>query len=175
MMCDLYVITRVLLFEHFGSPSFHLSFLSSGILVNMPTKLEIMRQENQARNQKLLKDLMNKRKKENVTLKQTAERRKSNPKKRSAPPKKRVAPRGELEESRPTKRARPETSQSGLRRSTRNAGKTAPDYQAESRTRLPRLVTTKIGMDHDRDPNRRSGKRIHDPYVVQPVTWEDSR
>jgi E3 ubiquitin-protein ligase UHRF1 len=124
-----------------------------------------------ARNSKLLNEVMGRINKENATPKQTAERRKSAPNKRIARPKKRVDPvsDGELEESRPTKRARPETKpetpQLGLRRSTRNAGKTPPDYQAESQTHLPRLVTTKIGADHDRDPNRRSGKRIHDPYV----------
>jgi hypothetical protein len=133
----------------------------------MPTKLEIMRQENIARHRKLLNELMGRVNKENhAKPKQTAERRKSIPNKRTAPPKKRVptVSDGELG---PTKRARLETPQLGLRRSTRNTGKTPPNYQAESQTQtqLPRLVTTKIGVDHDRDPNRRSGKRMHDPYV----------
>jgi hypothetical protein len=144
------------------------SFLSD-ILVNMPTNLEIMRQERIAQNQKRLDELMGRIDKENhnhARAKQTMPGRKSTPKKRMAAPKKRVplSSDGEQGESRPTKRARPETPQLGVRRSSRNAGKTPPDYQAESEGRLPRLATTKIGLDHDRDPNRRSGKRIHDPY-----------
>jgi hypothetical protein len=107
-------------------------------------------------------------KENNARVKQIAQRspgHKRTSQKRSALPKKRVPPSdGEMEESRPTKRARSETPQSGLRRSSRNAGKTRPDYQAESQTQLPRLVARKIGVDHDRDPNRRSGKRIYDPY-----------
>lgn len=156
------------------------SFLSD-ILVNMPTSLEIRRKENMARNRKLLDAISRNGNEENHAIharaKQTTPGRKSTPKKRTAPQKKRVPPSsdGELEVSRPTKRARPETPQLGVRRSSRNAGKTPPDYQAESQGQLPRLATTRIGLDHDRDPNRRSGKRIHDPYDgLQPVTWEDS-
>jgi hypothetical protein len=139
----------------------------------MPTKLEIERQEKIARNRKLLDDLMGRINKENDaraaakhTVDETA-RRKSIPVKRSAPPKPRVPPSSDgasKEDPRPTKRARTETPQLGLRRSSRHTGKTPPDYQAESQARLPRLVTTKIGVDHDREPNRRSGKRTHDPY-----------
>jgi hypothetical protein len=141
----------------------------------MPTELEILRQENMARNREKLNAvklefLKNNANEENsARAKQTVERtpgRKSIPKKRPASPKKRVplSSDGELGDSRPAKRARAETPQLDLRRSSRNAGKAPPDYQSESRTQLPRLVTTKIGIDHDRDPNRRSGKRIHDPY-----------
>ena len=149
----------------------------------MPTSLEIRRKENMARNRKLLDAISRNGNEENhaiharANLKQITPGRKSTPKKRTAPQKKRVPPSsdGELEVSRPTKRARPETPQLGVRRSSRNAGKTPPDYQAESQGQLPRLATTRIGLDHDRDPNRRSGKRIHDPYDgLQPVTWEDS-
>lgn len=134
----------------------------------MPTALEIRREEMMAMNRKRLADLEINRE-SNASVKQLAQRNsghKSNPKKRTALPKKRVPPAsgGEVEESRQTKRARSETSPSGLRRSSRNAGKTPPDYQAESQTQLPRIVARKIGADHDRDPNRRSGKRIHDPY-----------
>jgi hypothetical protein len=150
-----------------------LSSLSSGVIAKMPTKLEIERQEKIARNRKLLNDLMGRVSKENdATAKQTVGRkgrsagRKSAPNKRNAPPKTRtpLSSDSELEGPRPTKRARPETPQLGLRRSSRNAGKTPPDYQAESQDRLPRLVTSKIGVDHDREPNQRSGKRVHDPY-----------
>jgi hypothetical protein len=149
------------------------SFLSSAVLANMPTKLEIERQEKIARNRKLLNDLMGRINKENDTraaAKQTVvktQRRKSVPIKRSAPPNPRAPPSSDgasKEDPRSTKRARTETPQLGLRRSSRHAGRTPPDYQAESETRLPRLVTTKIGTDHDREPNRRSGKRTHDPY-----------
>jgi hypothetical protein len=127
---------------------------------NMPTSMEIRRQEKIAENRKRLADLMGK---------QIAQRNpgpKSTPQKRTALPKKRVPPAsdGEMEESRPAKRVRSETSQVGLRRSSRNVEKMSPDYQAESQTKLPRLVARNIGVDHDRDPNRRSGKRIHDPY-----------
>lgn len=157
------------------------SFLSSTVLANMPTKLEIERQEKIARNRKLLNDLMGRINKENDTRAATKQtvgktaRRKSVPIKRIAPPKLRVplsSGGDSKEDPRPTKRARTETPQPGLRRSSRHAGKTPPDYQAESQTRLPRLVTTKIGADHDREPNQRSGKRIHDPYGRSPqVTW----
>jgi hypothetical protein len=145
------------------------SYFSSGILANMPTDYERQRAEKVAQNTKLLQDLMGRINKENVpTVKKTATRtagRKSAPSKRVTVPKKRVqlSSDDELEESRPTKRARPESPQLGLRRSSRNAGKTPPNYQAESQIRLPHLVTTKVGVDHDREPNRRSGKRIHDP------------
>ncbi|SRR6266403_1239720 len=135
----------------------------------MPTALEIKRQENVAKLKMALAEAKGRMNKEDASVKQIAERtpgHKSTPQKRTAPPKKRVplVPDGEMEESRPTKRARLETIQTGLRRSSRNVGKTAPDYQAESKTQLPRLVVRKIGVDHDKDPNRRSGKRIHDPY-----------
>jgi len=153
----------------------------------MPTKLEIERQEKIARNRKLLNDLMGRINKENDTRpKQTVGRtagRKSVSNKWNTPPKKRVplSSRGDLEESRPTKRARPETPPLGLRRSSRNAGKTPPDYQAGSRPEAPSLVTTKIGVDHDREPNRRSGKRVHDPKTFGHIpgisvgTWWESR
>ena len=138
----------------------------------MPTPMEIRRQENIARNRKLLEDLNLKsqnNKENNARVKQIAQRNpghKSSPQKRTSVSKKRIprASDGEEEESRPTKRARSETPQLGLRRSSRNAGKAHPDYQAELQTQLPRLVVRKVGADHDRDPNRRSGKRIHDPY-----------
>jgi hypothetical protein len=136
----------------------------------MPTKLEIERQEKIARNRKLLNDLMGRVNKEkDAGAKQTGGRtagRKSAPNKRNAPPKMRkpLSSDSDLEGPPPTKRARPETPQLGLRRSSRNAGKTRPDYQAESQERVPRLVTSKIGVGHDREPHQRSGKRVHDPY-----------
>ncbi|KAH9994137.1 PUA-like domain-containing protein [Russula compacta] len=155
----------------------------------MPTQLEIERQERIARNRKLLNDLMGRVNKENdTTAKQIVVRtagRKSVPYKPTAPPKNRVPlssdASDEPEESRATKRARSETSQPGLRRSSRNAGKTPPNYQAESQTQLPRLVTTKIRVGHDRDANRRSGKRVHDPKTFGHIpgipvgTWWESR
>jgi hypothetical protein len=136
----------------------------------MPTPLEIKRQEMVVRNREMLANLKDQINKEgNAGVKQIAQRNpghKSTPKMRTSLPKKRVPPAsdGEMVGSRPTKRARSETPQFGLRRSSRNVGKTSPDYQAESQTQLPRLVARKIGADHDRDPNRRSGKRTHDPY-----------
>lgn len=135
----------------------------------MPTQLEITRLERVAANRKKLMEVMGRAYEENAArAKQFAGRTsgpKSTPKKRTVPPKKRapLSSDGTSEESRPTKRARPETPQLDLRRSSRNAGKSPPDYQAESR-QLPRLAAAKISVDHDRDPNRRSGKRIHDPY-----------
>ena len=165
VMRDLYVAC-VLAFLYSNTLFSLCHFLASES--NMPTDLEIRRQENIARNRERLRLL-------NLTgpsnkVKQITQRNpghKSTPQKRTAPPKKRVPPPasdGETEGLRPTKRPRSETPQSDLRRSSRNAGKAPPDYQAESQTQLPRLVARKIGPDHDRDPNRRSGKRIHDPY-----------
>jgi E3 ubiquitin-protein ligase UHRF1 len=134
----------------------------------MPTALEIRRQENIAKNRQLLAKVTGRSNDQNnAGVKQIAQKNPGNKRssqKRTALPKKRVPPSDdETEESRSTKRARSETPQVGLRRSSRNVGKT-PDYQAESQTQLPRLVARKIRVDYDRDPNRRSGKRIHDPY-----------
>ena len=167
-MCDLYVgCTRALVTLYFS-----VSFLSlvSESNFNMPTPLEIRRNEARARHMKMLADIKGPNDKENnARVEPIAPRNpkhKSTPQKRTSLPKKRVPPASdsEMEESRLTKRARSETPQLGLRRSSRNVGKAHPDYQAESQTQLPRLVARKIGVDHDRDPNRRSGKRIHDPY-----------
>jgi len=153
----------------------------------MPTKLEIERQERIARNRKLLDDLMGRRNKENNAKgDQTVVRttvRKGATNKRPVSPKKREAHSSDAEtgESRPNKRARPDSPQQGLRRSSRNVGKTSPNYQAESQTRLPRLVATKMGADHDREPNRRSGKRVHDPKIFGHIpgisvgTWWETR
>jgi E3 ubiquitin-protein ligase UHRF1 len=148
----------------------------------MPTDYERQRAERVAQNTKMLQDLMGRTNKENMSMvKKTVVRtagHKRTPKKRATPTKKRVqlSSGDELEESRLTKRARPESPQLGLRRSARNAGKTLPNYQAESQIRLPHLVTAKVGVDHERDPNRRSGKRIHDPYVgCLLVVWQDTR
>jgi hypothetical protein len=135
----------------------------------MPTPLEIRRLENRARNMKVLADMKVLHNKENNARVEPIPpgnpKHKSTLQKRTSQ-KKRVPPAsdGEMEESRRTKRARSEAPQSGLRRSSRNVGKTSPDYQAEAQTQLPRLVARKIGVDHDRDPNRRSGKRTHNPY-----------
>jgi len=146
----------------------------------MPTPLEIKRKENIARNLKLLADIKGQNNTENnARVEPIAPRNtkhKSTPQKRTSLPKKRVLPAsdGEMEES-PTKRARSKTPQFGLRRSSRNVGKPDPDYQAESQTQLPRLVARKKGVGHDRDPNRRSGKRTNDPYDwLQPLNWEHS-
>ncbi|KAI9513217.1 PUA-like domain-containing protein [Russula earlei] len=152
----------------------------------MPTDLEVQRQEKIARNRKLLDDLMGRLNKENnAGANQTVVRtagRKGVSKKPAMPPKKRVAQTSEDEvESSPKKRARPEPPQHDLRRSSRNAGKAPPDYQAESQTKLPRLVATKIGVGHDIDPNRRSGKRVHDPKTFGHIpnitvgTWWETR
>ncbi|KAI9467196.1 PUA-like domain-containing protein [Lactarius psammicola] len=149
----------------------------------MPTDYEILREENIARNKKLLEGLMKKNAVEDARGPQPTQTgtigRKSAPNK----PKKRMerASNDEIEGPRPMKRARPEIPQSGLRRSLRNAGKETPDYQGESQARLPRLVTTKVGVDHDRDPSRPSGKRIHDPKTFGHIpgvlvgTWWESR
>src|SRR5229473_2737414 len=166
VMCDLYCMSTYsrssscnTLFSLFGNP-----FLSSGIRVNMPTTLEIARLQKIAEHREMLADIQARIKGENNTsVKQIGERapgHKSVPKKRKAPPKKHIplASDGKMEESRPTKQARSETPQLGLRRSSRNVGKAPLDYQAESQTQLPRLVARKIGVDHDGDPDRRSGK-----------------
>ena len=131
----------------------------------MPTNYEKMREGIMARNRQLLETLKAKDAARGVLGPQPrAVGRKGMHK---SAPKKRMqrTSNGEIEDFRPMKRARPEIPQSGLRRSQRNAGKEIPDYQGESRERLPRLVTAKVGVDHDGDPRRPSGKRIHDPYV----------
>jgi hypothetical protein len=136
----------------------------------MPTTLEITRLQKIAEHLKMIAELKARTNGENnASVKQiteTAPGHRSVPQKRKAPPKKHIplASDDKMEESRPTKQARSETPQLGLRRSSRNVGKAPLDYQAGSQTQLPRLVARKIGVDHDGDPNRRSGKRIHDPY-----------
>ncbi|KAH9076995.1 PUA-like domain-containing protein [Lactarius deliciosus] len=150
----------------------------------MPTNYEQLREENIARNKKLLESLMKKNAVEDARRPQPKQTRRVGRKSAPGKPKKRIqrASDDEIEEPRPIKRARPETPQSGVRRSQRNAGKAIPDYQAESQqARLPRLVTTKVGVDHDRDPNRPSGKRVHDPKTFGHIpgipvgTWWESR
>jgi E3 ubiquitin-protein ligase UHRF1 len=138
----------------------------------MPTDYERQRAERVAQNTKMLQDLMGTHKENVSTVKKTAKKtetrtagRKSVPNKPAKVPKKRAQVSSDDRESGTPKRMRLESPQLGLRRSSRNAGKTQPDYQGELQTRLPRLVTTKVGVDHDREPNQRSGKRIHDPYV----------
>ena len=128
----------------------------------MPTSWERQRAENMERNRRMLQGL----KEKDVA---SGERR-PQPKKvgrKSAPDKlkKRMqrTSNDEVENFRPMKRARSEIPQSGLRRSQRNAGKEIPDYQGESH--VPRLVVARVGVDHDGDPRRPSGKRIHDPYA----------
>jgi hypothetical protein len=128
----------------------------------MPTKWDKLREENIARNKKLLASLREKDAAGGVLGPQPrAVGRKSALKKKRM----QRTSDDEIEDFRPIKRARPEIPQSGLRRSQRNAGKEIPDYQGESQERLPRLVTARVGVDHDGDPRRPSGKRIHDPYV----------
>src|SRR6266702_1910901 len=146
----------------------------------MPTSYEILRMENIARNKKLLEDLMKKHAAEDARRPQPKETRMVG--RKSAPELKRLENmarnkkllEGLIEKfaaedacgpqpNRTMKRARPETSRSGLR--LRNAGKETPDCQAESQAQLPHLVTTEVGVDHDRNPRRLSGKRIHDPYA----------
>ena len=130
----------------------------------MPTKYEIQRQENIARHTKLLDGLMKKNAVEDARAPRPKQvGRKSAPNKLKK--RMRRTSNDEIEWPRPIKRARPEIPQSDLRRSLRNTGKETPDYQGESQVRLPRLVATKVGMDHDGDPRRPSGKRIHDPYA----------
>jgi len=132
----------------------------------MPNKFETERQENIARNKKLLEDLMLRDAAKDARGPQPMQAKTPGRKSASSKPKKRMQRTDDdTEGPLPTKRARPETPQSGLRRSVRNAGKEIPDYQGESNAWLPRLVTTKVGMDHDSDPRRPSGKRIHDPYA----------
>src|SRR6266702_457269 len=132
---------------------------------HMPTSYEILRMENMARNKKLLEGLIEKFAAEDACGPQP--NRTMTVGRESIPDKlKKCMQRtdeDEIEGSRPMKRARPETSRSGLR--LRNAGKETPDCQAESQAQLPHLVTTEVGVDHDRNPRRLSGKRIHDPYA----------
>ena len=129
------------------------------------TRYDNLREENIARNRKLLEALMDKdlaAGTQRPQPKQTRRGRQSAP----AKSKKRIERTGEeTEDFRPMKRVRPEIPQSGLRRSQRNAGKEMPDYQGESHDRLPRPVTARVGVDNDGDPRRPSGKRIHDPYA----------
>lgn len=134
----------------------------------MPTPYDILRLENMERNKRMLEALRLVNAPEDARAPQPKRAgRKSAPKKI----KKRVQhtssdeDEDETEVPRPVKRARPEAPQSDLRRSLRNAGKETPDYQGESQVRLPRLVATKVGMDHDGDPRRPTGKRIHNPYA----------
>jgi hypothetical protein len=130
----------------------------------MPTKYEVRRQEIMSRNTKMLNGLKKEYAVEDARAPQPKQvGRKSAPNKLKK--RMRRTSNDEIEGPRPTKRARPEISQSDLRRSLRNAGKETPDYQGESQVRLPRLVATKVGMDHDGDPRRPSGKRIHNPYA----------
>jgi E3 ubiquitin-protein ligase UHRF1 len=131
----------------------------------MPTDYERQRAERVAQNTKMLQDLMGTQKENVSTVVTRTAGRKNVPNKPTKVPKKRVQVSSDDGESGTTKRMRLESPQLGLRRSSRNAGKTPPDYQGELQTRLPRLATTKVGVGHDREPNQRSGKRIHDPYV----------
>ena len=134
----------------------------------MPYKTEVLRQENIKRNQEKLAHLLENLKKKNAAEDVHGPQPKRVGRKSARDKLKKRMRRtsnDEIEVPRPTKRARPETLQSGLRRSLRNAGKETPDYQGESQVRLPRLVAKKVGMDHDGDPRQPSGKRIHDPYV----------
>ena len=133
----------------------------------MPTPYDMLRLENMERNKRMLEALIKVNAPEDARAPQPKRvGRKSAPKKI----KKRVQhtsdeDEDETEVPRPAKRARPEAPKSDLRRSLRNAGKETPDYQGESQVRLPRLVATKVGMDHDGDPRRPTGKRIHNPYA----------
>ncbi|KAF8265136.1 PUA-like domain-containing protein [Lactarius quietus] len=132
----------------------------------MPTNYEIQRQENIARNKRLLQGLKEKDVATGVPRPQPKPTKTVGRKSTPAKPKKRVERTSddEIEDFRPMKRVRPEIPQSGLRRSQRNAGKEMPDYQ-----------------DHDRDPRRPTGKRIHDPKTfghipgVEVGTWWESR
>ncbi|KAI0306997.1 PUA-like domain-containing protein [Multifurca ochricompacta] len=153
----------------------------------MPTDYELRRQENIARNMKLLEGLMGKHKQEEESrIKQTKPVGHNNvpkKKKRIYTPKKHVelSSEDEIMGSRPAKRARSESPQPGLRRSLRQAGKIPPNHQAQSQTQLLSLVTAKAGVDHDREPNRRSGKRVHNPKTFGHIpgipvgTWWESR
>jgi hypothetical protein len=130
----------------------------------MPTAYENQRLENMARNQRLLLALRDKDVTEGTRRPQPKQ---VGRKRASAKPKKHMEhiSNDETEDFRPMKRPRPEIPQPGLRRSLRNAGKEMPDYQGESHERLPRPVTARVGVDHDGDPRRPSGIRIHDPYA----------
>ncbi|KAH9061007.1 PUA-like domain-containing protein [Lactarius vividus] len=150
----------------------------------MPTNYEQLRLKNMARNKELLEGLMKKNAVEDASRPQPKQTKRVGRKSAPDKPKKRMqrTDDDETEEPRPIKRVRPQTPQTGVRRSQRNAGKAIPDYQAESQqAQLPRLVTTKVGVDHDRDPNRPSGKRIHDPKTFGHIpgvpvgTWWESR
>jgi hypothetical protein len=162
--CDMSIMFRSEVTTQLTS---HFSYLS-----NMPTDYERQRAERVAQNTKMLQDLMGTHKENVSTVKKAMTRnverkslRKSVPNKPAKVPKKRAQVSSDDGESGTTKRTRLESPQLGLRRSSRNAGRAPPDYQGEFQTRLPRSVTTKVGVDHDREPNQRSGKRIHDPYV----------
>src|SRR6266702_5833547 len=111
-------------------------------MVGRKSAPELKRLENMARNKKLLEGLIEKFAAEDACGPQP--NRTMTVGRESSPEKlKKCMQRtdeDEIEGSRPMKRARPETSRSGLR--LRNAGKATPDCQAESQAQLPHLVTT---------------------------------
>ncbi|TFY80116.1 hypothetical protein EWM64_g3890 [Hericium alpestre] len=136
----------------------------------MPTPYELERLENIKRNRALL---------EALKIEQYKPPKPAQPEKRKVTKKRKASPTVTTEESPdPVKSSRTDASDSpatGLRRSQRNAGKSV-DYLSIKEQRQPLLVS-KIGIDHDTEPNRRSGKRMHDPKVfgsipgIEVGTW----
>ncbi|KAI0265213.1 PUA-like domain-containing protein [Gloeopeniophorella convolvens] len=149
----------------------------------MPTEYELERLANIERNRKLLEGLKLRNEGSATGRAIATAQPKRAPKQRArAPSKKRVRlASDETDEGIPaSKAARVDAPQTGLRRSSRNVGK-VPNYATESQDRAPRLVVSKVGRDHDRDPNRPSGKRTHDPKTFGHIpgipvgTWWETR
>lgn len=138
----------------------------------MPTDYELRRAENIARNKAMLEALdltggasamfTNSTTNSAPAAKKSKKRQ---PRKRKTPP---PSDSADSEgESGPTKAKVAKTSMEsspadGLRRSSRNAGKTI-DYRKESEVEPVKLVARRVGASHDREPGRPTGKRIHDP------------
>ncbi|KAI0311855.1 PUA-like domain-containing protein [Amylostereum chailletii] len=157
----------------------------------MPTPYEIARNENIARNHALLESLglgsggsalvMGAQPKPALATK--AKAKKAPAKKQTQTRKRKTPPPSDSGDSdgearAPAKVARTEET-GGLRRSSRNRGKTV-DYRKEREARGPKLVARAVGPAHDRDPGR-LGKRVHDPKVfgaipgVKAGDWWESR
>ncbi|KAI0068481.1 hypothetical protein BV25DRAFT_3 [Artomyces pyxidatus] len=155
----------------------------------MPTAYEKEREANMARNRALLEELQ--LDKGGATFLGMPEKpapvppfKKRRPvvhqknKKRKTPP---PSDSGAESETPPSRVRKVATEvEGGLRRSSRNAGKTV-NYEAEIAHGLPKIVTKKVGVDHDTEPNRRSGKRAHDPKTFGSIpgiavgTWWETR
>ncbi|KAI0053788.1 hypothetical protein FA95DRAFT_1508426 [Auriscalpium vulgare] len=150
----------------------------------MPTAYELQREANIARNMALLKSLalasggaeflgMAPKPATKPAKKPKTKKRKTPPPSDGTDSDADVAPR----------KVRVVEPEGGLRRSSRVAGKTV-DYAADDvgpgAGRVPKIVVTKVGPDHDREPSR-ADKRVHDPKTFGAIpgvpvgTWWETR